>query len=66
MGTLKQQPSDSRNRTGVSEERLRRLMSDVISLREKVVQAELLAQRYGRLGEDDEGNQINKGDRLSA
>jgi hypothetical protein len=58
MGTLKQQLSDSCNRTGFSEERLRRLMSDVISLREKVAQAELLAHRYGRFNEgDDEGNQ---------
>lgn len=60
MGTLKQQEPSSRNRTSTSEERLRRLMSDVISLREKVAQAELLAHRYRRFEGDDEDKQTNK------
>jgi hypothetical protein len=37
-------------------------MSDVISLREQLAQAELSHHRYGRLNKgDDEGNQTNEG-----
>jgi hypothetical protein len=44
---LDRQKRGSSERMLVSGERLRRLMSEVISLREKVAQAELAANRYG-------------------
>ncbi len=52
MEKFKQQRPDRFDRTFVYLDELRRLMSELISLREKVAQAELAAHRYGA---DDEG-----------
>lgn len=54
---LKKRKTDDPDRTLISEDRLRRLMSDVISLREQVAQAELAARTYGRSSEVEEENE---------
>jgi hypothetical protein len=51
MEKLKQQSPDRFGRTFVHLDELRRQMSELISLRERVAQAELVARRYGPYSE---------------
>jgi hypothetical protein len=53
MGNSKRRTPDTSSRRLISAEWLRRQMSEVISLREKVAQAELSTHRYGPANKED-------------
>ena len=59
MGSAKLQKTSTSSRHQISREELFQKMSEVISLREKVAQAELAAHLYGQslgqLGEESKG-----------
>jgi len=60
MKTYNQRKSDNSDRPSISSEWLRQQMSEVISLREKVAQAELAANRYFRTSQEHDDGEPSK------